>query len=120
MMSNTLLLLVIFGIAAAVGLATTNVNASSQAIVKVESNTGWLGSIMDSGFDSATQQGQGNANIPIECDSGIFVAGIYSLFIQKQGEGGMLTISVVKDGTVLDTATTSAAYGVVTLTGNCK
>jgi hypothetical protein len=119
-MSNKLLLLVILGIAAAVSLATTNVNASSQAIVKVESNTGWSGSIMDSGFDSATQQGQGNANVPIECNSGIFVAGIYSLFIQKQGEGGTLTISVVQDGTVLDTASTSAAYSVVTLAGNCK
>lgn len=35
--------------------------ASDEAIVQIDSNTKWSGSILDSSFDSATQEGMGDA-----------------------------------------------------------
>lgn len=88
---------------------------SDQAVVQINSNTKWSGSILDSSFDSATKDGHGNANIPIVCTS----YGIYSLVIQKQTESGTLTVSVIQDDKTLDSKSTTAAYGLVSLAGNC-
>ncbi len=88
---------------------------SGEAIVKIHSNTKWSGSILDSSFDSATKDGHGDASIPIVCTT----FGIYSLAIQKQTDFGGLMVSVIQDNQTLDTKSTKAAYGVVTLSGNC-
>jgi hypothetical protein len=99
-------------------MGVTNIQmaaGSDQAIVKIHSNTKWLGSILDSSFDSATKDGTGDANIPIVCTS----YGIYSLMIQKQTATGSLMVSVIQDNQTLDSKTTKAAYGVVSLAGNC-
>lgn len=87
-----------------------------EAVVQIDSNTKWSGSILDSSFDSATQEGMGDKNIPIVCDK---FFGIYSLAIQKQAERGRLNVTVVQDNKTLDTKTTTAPYGMVTLSGNC-
>lgn len=105
---------------AIVGIATTNVNvsaASPNATVLIQSNTKWSGSIMDSGFDSSTRDGSGDTSIPIDCSQSMK---IYSLALQKHDEGGYLTVSVVQDGVTLDKGSTTAAYGMVTLAGNCN
>ena len=103
------------------GIAT-NVNAASgTATVVIKSNKPWSGSIMDSGFDSATRAGSGDSSISIDCSQSMK---IYSLAIQKQDEydrpSGYLTVSVVQDGVTLDTGSTNAMYGMVTLAGNCN
>lgn len=99
-----------------------NVNAASgTATVVIKSNRAWSGSIMDSGFDSATRDGSGDDSIPIDCSQSMKT---YSLAIQKQDEyeqmPGYLIISVVQDGVTLDSGSTNAMYGMVTLAGNCN
>ena len=88
----------------------------TTATVEIQSDTGWSGSVLDSSLNSATRQGTGNSNIVIDCSQGIK---LYSLAIQKQAEYGTLSVRVVQDGTVLDSGSTNAAYGVVTLAGRC-
>jgi hypothetical protein len=44
---------------------------------------------------------------------------IYSISVQKQSEGGSLSIAIVQNGKVLDEGKTSAAYGIASLSGNC-
>ena len=88
---------------------------SNQAVVLIYSNTDWSGSILDSSMDSATRDGNGNSKIFIKCDSNV----IYSLTEQKQTESGYLLVIVIQDGKVLDSQSTTAQYGVVSLAGNC-
>ena len=85
------------------------------AFAEIDSEGSWSGSILDTGFDSATKEGSGSNTIAFACTSG----GIYSLVFQKQQEGGSLTVKVVKQGNVLDEGSTTAAYGLVTLSGHC-
>ena len=61
--------------------------------------------IEDSGLDMQSYDGSGNRDIVIDCSQGI---GIYSMNVQKAGEYGTVTMSVVKDGSILDTGKTSA------------
>ena len=107
---------------AIVSAGIENVNAASgTATVVIKSNKPWSGSIMDSGFDSATRAGTGDTTIVMDCSQSMK---IYSLAIQKQDEydrpSGYLTVSVVQDGVTLDSGSTNAMYGVVTLAGNCN
>jgi hypothetical protein len=46
-------------------------------------------------------------------------SGIYSVVVQKMEDWGHTTVSVVQDGRTLDSKSTSADYGVVSLAGNC-
>lgn len=121
MISITLMAALTFAIVGT-AIAATNVNASSpNATVVIKSNREWSGSIMDSGFDSATRDGSGDTTIPIDCSQSMK---IYSLAIQKHDEynqpSGYLTVSVVQDGVTLDSGSTHAMYGMVTLAGNCN
>lgn len=107
---------------AIVSAGIENVNAASgTATVVIKSNKPWSGSIMDSGFDSATREGTGDTTIVMDCSQSMK---IYSLAIQKQDEydrpAGYLTVSVVQDGVTLDSGSTNAMYGMVTLAGNCN
>ena len=83
--------------------------------IQVEHSMVWF-YMLDSSFDSATKDGSGDAIIPIVCTC----YGIYSLAIQKQSSTGSLMVSVIQDNKTLDTKSTDAAYGIVTLSGNCK
>jgi hypothetical protein len=79
----------------------------------------WSGSIMDSEFRSYSIEGYGDETIPITCNEGQYGLGTYSLAIQKMEESGTLSVAVVQDGQVLKETSTSAAYGVVSLAGEC-
>ena len=119
MISITLMAAFVIAIGSA---GITNVNAASDtATVVIKSNRDWSGSIMDSGFDSATRAGSGDSSISIDCSQSMK---IYSLALQKHDEydrpAGYLTVSVVQDGVTLDTGSTNAMYGMVTLAGNCN
>jgi len=93
---------------------TASVNA---ATLEIKSDTKWSGSIMDSGFDMATQDGSGNQNFEVDCSQGMK---IYSATIQKHDESGFITASLIQDGNVLDSKTTTAAYGLVSIAGTCN
>jgi hypothetical protein len=90
---------------------------SLGTFIRIDSDSSWSATILDSGFDSATQDGVLHKIIPIDCSQGM---GIYSAIAQKSGETGWLKISMIKDGNVLDTKETTAAYGVVMISGICK
>jgi hypothetical protein len=108
------MLMAVFALAS---IGITNVNAQSGiATVQIKSTTIWSGSILDSSFDSATEEGRGNKNFTIVCDT----FGIYSLAFQKQIEKGGLYVSVIQDGNILDSKSTTAPYGMVTLAGSCN
>lgn len=83
------------------------------ATVEIISDTKWSGSILDSSLDSATRDGSGDTKIPIVC------YGSYSLAFQKQTDFGNLYVLVIRDGVTIDSQYTTAAYGVVSLAGNC-
>jgi hypothetical protein len=87
------------------GCSGTVTGADTEAIVRIEAPEGvcWSGSI-----DNATQEGCGNKEFTVTDELGIF-----SSNVQKQGEGSeAVTISIVQDGEVVETNTTSAAFGV--------
>jgi len=86
-----------------------------QAVVLIYSDTSWSGSVLDSSDDSATRDGTGNSKILIQCTNNA----IYSLTMQKQTDFGYLTVVIIQDGKILDSKSTSANYGVVSLAGNC-
>jgi hypothetical protein len=93
------------------------VNAAELATVQIRTGSSWSGPVMDSGLDMVTYDGHSDRDIQIECDYGSVFG--YSVVIQKMQDSGFLTVNIVKDGSVIDTGTTSAAYGLVTLAGSC-
>jgi len=76
-------------------------------IIEITSDTSWSGSIGADG-SSRTIEGYGNENWKV---TGIIAVAV----IQKQTEYGFLTVRILRDGTVLDSQTTTAAYGVVSV-----
>ena len=92
-----------------VGLvAGTSTNEPTQAEVRVRAGaaTCWSGSIVD-----ATREGCGARTYPVSSDLGIIVAVLQKKSDDQEG----LTVEVWIDGELADTATTNAAYGVVTV-----
>jgi len=80
---------------------------SATFTIQIESNTSWSGSI---GADASSRTIEGYGGETWEVTGTIAVA-----VIQKQTDCGYLTVSILQGGRVLDSQTTSAAYGVVTV-----
>ena len=102
--------------------ALETIPQAEGTFVVIETHRGlqnWSGSIMDSEFTMASRDGRGDETIPITCNEGAYNLGMYSLTIQKMEESGTLSVAVVQDGQVLKKTSTSAAYGVVSLAGEC-
>lgn len=100
-----------FIIAFIVGLvAGSSVDEPTQAEVRVRAGaeTCWSGQIGD-----ATREGCGLATYPVSSDLGIVVAVVQ----KKADDPNPLTVEVWINGAIADTATTSAAYGIVTVSG---
>ena len=70
----------------------------------------WRGSI-NSGGNSATQDGSGHAVIPINCGS--------AMSFQNQGESGYLSLNVVDHGKIVNSGLSTVSYGVVTMIAKC-
>lgn len=88
-----------------------------KAFLYIMSDSGWSATIFDSGMDSFTQDGSGNRKIEFECKPGFMSA--YSISVQKQSETGRLGVVIIQNLDVLDGGNTNAAYGIVSLAGNC-
>jgi hypothetical protein len=81
--------------------------------IQVDSNTRWSGNIMDATGGMASQQGSSTEQFKIPC-------GLYSAVFQKYSNGGYLKVSLVRDGLIVNQKFTTAAYGVVGISGICK
>ena len=92
-----------------------NVTSLPQYIL-IESDTHWEGSILDSSHGYTLTGSYGDARFDIDCDR---IRGLYSVVFDKTSKYGNLTISLVKNGTVLDTQTTTDSFGGVQIPGNC-
>jgi hypothetical protein len=104
--------------------ALENIPQQQGTFVVIETHRGlqdWQGSIMDSDMTMVSHQGRGDMILPIKCESGGAVAGLGTVAatIQKMEEDGTLIVAIVQDGQVLKQASTSAAYGVVSIVGEC-
>lgn len=91
------------------------VTANNFGFVEVDADGNWTGDVLDSGMTSETKALFGIQIIPFQCSD----FGTYSLIIQKQTEGGILHVKVVKEGTILKEGTTTAPFGIVQLAGQC-
>jgi hypothetical protein len=86
-----------------------------NALLVIHSTTGWSAVVQDSNFVQESVDGFGARSIEFEC--GPF--GIYSHVVQKSTESGVLNVYIAQNGHILKQANTGAAYGVVSIAGNC-
>ena len=88
----------------------TALGGAKVATIQVEAPASlcWSGAIGD-----ATRDGCGDATFEIDSSISIFVANA-----QKQSDDSRpLTLKLIIEGKVVDTATTTAAYGIATVSG---
>ena len=88
-----------------------------QQYVIIKSNTNWEGSVIDSSPDYTATGSYGDAKFDIDCNRG---PGPFSAVLDKKSAFGNLTVSLVRNGTVLDTQTTTDSLGGVQISGNCE
>jgi hypothetical protein len=81
--------------------------ATVTATIQIVSNTSWSGSIGADG-ESRTVDGSGSQSFTVK---GTIIVAV----IQKQTEGGYLTVSIIVDGQMKASQTTTAAYGVISV-----
>ena len=72
---------------------------------------------MDSGNDFTTTDGSKMKTLNFECVQGPLST--YSVSVQKQTESGYLGLFLIQNGSIIDKGTTTAQYGMVSLTGEC-
>jgi len=93
-------------------------NVKDQAVLLLYSNVEWSGSILDTRLHSATQDGKGDSKLQFVCNNNEN-NGMFSLSFQKLKTGGYLVPVVIKGGKVLANDQTTAAFGVVSMSGKC-
>lgn len=96
-------------------------NIPDRAVLLIYSNQKWSGNILDTQSHSVTQDGKGDSKIFFICskqDSN-GNSGFYSLTFQKLKSSGYLELAVIQNGKLLTRDITTAAYGVVGISGNC-
>jgi hypothetical protein len=81
--------------------------ATVNATIQISSNTSWSGSIGADG-ETTTVDGSGSQSFTVK---GTIIVAV----IQKQTEQGYLTVSIIVDGQTKASQTTTAAYGVVSV-----
>ena len=87
----------------------------TEARILIISNTEWSGVVQDSDFDQFSRDGSGMQTITFECG----IDGIYASTFQKDTEGGELRVLVIQNGKEIDFQKTSAAFGIVSVSGEC-
>ena len=88
----------------------------NNAVLVIHSTTGWRAVVQDSDFVQQTIDGFERASIYFKCNT----SGIFSNVVQKTSETGDLDLFVAQNGHKAKEAHTSAAYGVVSMAGNCE
>jgi hypothetical protein len=86
-----------------------------NAVLVIHSTTGWTAVVQDSDFVQQTIDGFGSRSIFFKCNT----FGIFSNVVQKTTDSGVLDVFVAQNGHIVKQAHTGAAYGVVSMAGNC-
>lgn len=94
-----------------------NPSSTSESILLIESNTEWSGAIQDGDMRTYSEDGSGNAKIRVSCNGSV---GIVSVSFQKQTEYGHLQVSLIQDGVLLKSSSTSAQYGIAGFAVKCN
>jgi hypothetical protein len=96
-------------------------NIPDRAVLLIYSNQKWSGNILDTQSHSVTQDGKGDSKIFFICSKQDSNGnpGFYSLTFQKLKSSGYLELAVIQNGKLLTRDITTAAYGVVGISGNC-
>ncbi|HYY68012.1 MAG TPA: hypothetical protein VE572_06675 [Nitrososphaeraceae archaeon] len=87
-----------------------------NALLVIHSNTGWSAVVQDSNFIQESVDGFGPRSIEFECSP----FGIFSHVVQKGSDTGVLNVYVAQNGHIVKQANTGAAYGAVSIAGNCE
>ena len=97
---------------------------TNSAWLYIYSNQDWSGVVLDSrgdsetidrgSHDSVSEDGVEGLEI-FECPTG----GVYSVSFQKRTDQGYLDLVIIKAGEILDEGSTTADYGIVSLSGRC-
>ena len=90
--------------------STSSSDSSSSASgvqVKVTSSGSWSGSYGDS---SGQQSVEGSGTKTYQMDNPTIVSAVFQ---KKSDDSGTLTVEIIEDGSVVESKSTSAAYGVV-------
>lgn len=82
-------------------------SSSKSATIRIQSDTNWSGSI-GTLASSRSIDGSGSQDFKLNGD-------VFSAVIQKSTEEGYVTVSIIADGVVRATETTTAAYGVASV-----
>lgn len=90
-----------------------NLSANS-ALAVIVAESGWAGTLMDSGFDMRSIAGYGNEMREFYCGTGS-----YGVTIQNDSTLGILRVLVIQGDKVIDEGATGADYGIVSLSGSC-
>jgi hypothetical protein len=92
-----------------------------RAVLLIYSNQKWSGNILDTQSHSVTQDGKGDSKIFFICaqQNSNGNPGFYSLTFQKLKSSGYLELAIIQNGKLLTRDSTTAAYGVVGISGNC-
>lgn len=91
---------------------------NAYLVILTDADTTWQASIMDSGNDFTTMDGQGRRTLDFECVPGSFST--YSVSVQKQTESGAIFLALWQNGYYIDSGATTAQYGIVSLSGECN
>jgi hypothetical protein len=73
---------------------------------------------MDSENDFTTIDGTNTRTLEFECTPGS--SSTYSVSVQKQTESGLLLLEFLQGGPIIDKGSTTAQYGIVSLSGECN
>jgi hypothetical protein len=104
--------LVILAILSALASNDESTSPTPLGLPTVEVRTEPVDLCWSGAFGNRTVDGCGDSTVELPSSGGSFAA-----TAQKQGESGSLTLVLRNKGKVLDSATTSAAYGVVSVAG---
>ena len=86
-------------------------SSTATFYIEIESDTSWMGSI---GGDGSSRSIDGHGSQTWKLTGYTVVSAV----IQKTTEYGYLTVRILKDGKIVDSQTTTAAYGVVTVSAS--
>jgi hypothetical protein len=87
-----------------------------NALLVIHSDTGWSAVVQDTNFVQESVDGFGSRSIEFECST----FGIFSHVVQKSTDTGVLNAYVAQNGHIVKQGGTGAAYGVVSIAGNCE
>ena len=90
--------------------------AENSATLIVKSDTNWTAVILDGNQATNSFDGSGNDRFDIPCGK----INIISVVLQKQTDYGFINIQLIQNGKVLNQASTSAQYGVVSVASECR